>query len=103
MALPGVGPKTASWIVRNHLGSDAVAIIDVHLLRAGVIAGVFDPRWSASRDYFLLEDLFLAWADHGGVSAAALDAVVWADMSRLGRDVHTALGVPQDGWSWYVT
>lgn len=102
MTLPGVGPKTASWIVRNHLGSDAVAIIDVHVLRAGVIAGVFDPRWSPSRHYFQLEDLFLEWARHGGVSAAGLDAVLWADMSRFGRDVHVTLGVPQDGWSWYL-
>lgn len=102
MALPGVGPKTASWVVRNYLGSDAVAIIDVHVLRAGVIAGVFDPDWSPSRDYLLLEELFLSWAHQGQVSAAALDAIVWADMARFGRDVHARLGVPQEGWSWYV-
>lgn len=102
MTLPGVGPKTASWVVRNHLHSDAVAIIDVHVLRAGVIAGVFDPRWSPRRDYLLLEQLFLRWARLGQVSAAALDATVWADMSRFGRDVRVALGVPEEGWSWYL-
>ena len=31
--LPGIGPKTASWIVRNRTGSDDVAIIDIHIAR----------------------------------------------------------------------
>ena len=39
LAIPGIGPKTASWIVRNRTGSSAVAIIDVHILRAGTSAG----------------------------------------------------------------
>lgn len=102
LRLPGVGPKTASWVVRNHLGSDRVAIIDVHLLRAGVIAGIYDPAWTPAKDYHLLEDLFLAWADHGRVSAAALDAIIWADMAGLGRSVYDVLGVPDDRPSWYA-
>jgi thermostable 8-oxoguanine DNA glycosylase len=102
LRLPGVGPKTASWVVRNHLGSDRVAIIDVHLLRAGVIAGVYDPAWTPAKHYDLLEDFFLAWADHGRVSAAALDSIIWADMAGLGRSVYDALGVPDDRPSWYA-
>jgi N-glycosylase/DNA lyase len=101
LRLPGVGPKTASWVVRNHLGSDRVAIIDIHLLRAGVIAGIYDPAWTPAKNYHLLEDLFLSWADHGRVSAAALDAIIWADMASLGRSVYRALGVPDDRPSWY--
>lgn len=101
LELPGVGPKTASWVVRNHLGSDQVAIIDVHVLRAGVIAGVFDSTWTPARDYFRLEAIFLAWAEYGGVSAADLDAMIWWEMSRLGRNVYTALGAPEGGGSWY--
>jgi N-glycosylase/DNA lyase len=101
LRLPGVGPKTASWVVRNHLGSDEVAIIDVHVLRAGVIAGVYSPDWTPARHYGLLEELFLAWAAEGQVSAAALDAIVWADMAGFGRSVFSALGVPGEGWSWY--
>src|SRR5207244_4134576 len=31
MRIRGVGPKTASWITRNWLTSDDVAIIDVHI------------------------------------------------------------------------
>jgi len=100
--LPGIGPKTASWIVRNHLGSDEVAIIDVHLLRAGVIAGIFDPAWTPTRHYIQLEEMFLAWARHGGVSAANLDAVIWSEMSRWGRSAPAVLGAPEQGWSWYT-
>ena len=39
MLLPGVGPKTASWVVRNHRDSGAVAIVDIHVQRAGIDAG----------------------------------------------------------------
>ena len=38
LQLHGIGYKTASWIVRNFTGSDDVAIVDIHLRRAGVIA-----------------------------------------------------------------
>lgn len=90
--LPGIGPKTASWVVRNHCGSDQVAIVDIHVLRAGVIAGIYDPSWTPARHYDLLEELFLAWARQGSVSAADLDAVVWAGMARLGHAAARTLG-----------
>lgn len=82
---PGVGPKTASWVVRNHYGSDAVAVLDVHVLRAGVAAGVFDPEWTPGRHYRVMEQLFLAWARQGDVSAADLDAVIWAEQAAAVR------------------
>lgn len=77
MTFRGIGPKTASWIVRNHFGTDDVAIIDIHIQRAGIQAGVFDPRWSPTRDYWTMESAFLAWARIGKVSAGDLDAVIW--------------------------
>jgi N-glycosylase/DNA lyase len=80
--LPGVGPKTAAWIVRNHLDSDEVAIIDIHLLRAGVDAAIFDPDWRPPRDYHQLETMFLAWAAQGQVRPADLDAVIWSERAR---------------------
>lgn len=83
LELPGIGPKTASWIVRNHLGSNEVAIIDIHVLRAGIDALVFDRSWTPARHYGRLEAFFLAWARHGGVSAADLNAVIWAERSQL--------------------
>lgn len=85
LELPGIGPKTAGWIVRNHLGSGEVAIIDIHVLRAGIDASVFDPSWTPARHYGLLEAMFLAWARHGEVSAADLDAIIWAERARIPR------------------
>lgn len=41
--LPGVGLKTASYVVRNFLASDDVAVLDVHITRASKIMQLF-PR-----------------------------------------------------------
>lgn len=85
LQLPGIGPKTSGWIVRNFLGSDQVAIIDIHVFRAGADAGVFDPDWTPARDYGRLEALFLCWAELGGVRAADLDAIIWSERARMPR------------------
>jgi len=82
---PGVGPKTASWIVRNHLGSDDIAVLDVHIVRAGAAAGVFDATWTPANHYTILEGMFLAWAAAGEVSAADLDAVIWREQAAAAR------------------
>jgi N-glycosylase/DNA lyase len=82
---PGIGPKTASWIVRNQLGSDDIAVLDVHVVRAGAAAGVFDPSWTPAGHYALLEGMFLGWAAAGGVSAADLDAVIWREQAAAAR------------------
>lgn len=83
MTLPGVGPKTASWIVRNHTGSDAVAILDIHIVRACQAMRVFDAPVRLPRDYERLEDRFLAFAHGIGVDAACLDAIMWSQMRRF--------------------
>ena len=85
MRLPGVGPKTASWVVRNYRDSDNIAIIDIHIHRAGLAAGVFCADWTLPRDYSRFEEAFLAWAALGRVSAADLDAAIWRLLSTLGR------------------
>lgn len=85
IVLPGIGPKTASWIVRNHRDSDEVAIIDVHIRRAGISAGLFCTDWVLPRHYELFEQAFLSWAAYGAVSAANLDAAIWRMLSSLGR------------------
>jgi thermostable 8-oxoguanine DNA glycosylase len=90
--LPGIGPKTASWIVRNHLDSDDVAIIDVHLHRACVMMNVFEAESDPAREYFSLEALFLRFADAIKVRASVLDAIMWDFMRRIGptaRNVRT--------------
>jgi len=89
MQLTGIGPKTASWIVRNHRDSDAVAIIDIHIHRAGLTAGAFCANWTLQRDYHRYEDAFLDWARSGFVSAADLDAAIWRLLAALGRHGRT--------------
>lgn len=85
LGFTGIGPKTASWIVRNQTGSDEVAIIDVHLRRAGLAAGFFRSDWRLPEDYGLFEAAFLAYAGAGGVGAAVLDVCIWDQVRRLGR------------------
>lgn len=80
MELPGIGPKTASWIVRNWLGSDQVAILDIHVLRAGVLMGLFPKDYRLPKDYAALERKFLDFAKAIKVRASLLDAIMWREM-----------------------
>jgi N-glycosylase/DNA lyase len=83
--IPGIGPKTASWITRNWLGSDDVAILDIHIIRAGVLIGLFDRRQTVPKDYDAMEARFLEFAAALQVRPSLLDAVMWREMRRLGR------------------
>lgn len=85
LGAPGIGPKTSSWIVRNHRRAKDVAVLDIHIMRAGVRAGVFPAAATVQRQYRALEELFLAWANEGGVSAANLDAVIWGEEAYWAR------------------
>lgn len=49
--LPGVGLKTASFAVRNFRGSNAVAILDVHVVFAGQVAGLFELHHHPATKY----------------------------------------------------
>jgi len=95
LAIPGVGPKTASWTVRNHLDSDDVAIIDIHIARAGVTAGLFCRYWRLPNDYARYEQAFLSWSQAAEVRASTLDAVIWRTLADLGPHGDTLLGAPR--------
>ena len=84
LALPGIGLKTASWITRNHLDSDQVAVIDIHVFRAGVIMGLFRSNQKLPRDYGCLERSFLAFAAAIGADARRLDVLIWCQMREGG-------------------
>ena len=86
MGFEGIGPKTASWIVRNHLDSDEVAIIDVHVLRACRRMSLFPNEVTLPRDYEALEERFLDFAKAIKVRSSLLDAVMWAE-TRAGAEV----------------
>lgn len=82
-ALPGVGYKTASWIVRNRRNSSRVAVLDVHILRAGRLMGLFDGNQTPQRDYLTLEAKFVELAEELEAPAWLLDAVMWQHMRLL--------------------
>lgn len=81
--LPGIGLKTASWITRNMRDSDSIAILDIHICRACLIAGVFSSGLKGPTSYRLLEQRYLAFASGLGVRASLLDAIMWENMRRL--------------------
>ena len=82
--VPGIGPKTASWIVRNHLDCDEVAILDIHILRAGAAIGIFESSADPSREYYQLEERFLQFCDAIDEPASLVDALMWDYMRRIG-------------------
>lgn len=94
LSAPGIGYKTASWISRNHLGADDVAILDIHILRAGHLGGFFTPGLTVEKHYLQLEDEFLRFSRGLGVRASDLDALVWLQMMSSSNIVHGLLGRP---------
>jgi N-glycosylase/DNA lyase len=91
VCLPGIGLKTASWVARNWLDADDVAILDIHILRAGRICGFFKPEMTVQNDYFDLERQFLEFSQGLGVRASELDAVMWYEMMSAPKTIHAIL------------
>lgn len=96
MEIPGIGPKTASWVARNWLDADDVAILDIHVLRAGAIAGFFRPGLKVERDYLALEEQFLRFSEAMGVRASELDAAIWYEMMSSPSTVRRLLETGQE-------
>jgi len=88
--LLGVGPKTASWITRNWLSSNDVAIIDIHIQRAGLHAGFFEESFKVDKNYYLMEDRFLRFASALDIRPAMLDTLIWRQMKDFGSASHKA-------------
>lgn len=80
LTIDGIGLKTASWITRNWLKSDNVAIIDIHLFRAGKLTGFFNDETIS--DYLKLEREYLAFCEALQVSASDMDAIIWGYMKK---------------------
>ena len=83
LSFRGIGPKTASWIARNTLGADDIAILDIHILRAGLLMGLFSPKQSVQRDYFNMEALLIDFAEIVGVKLSRFDSMIWCYMRQL--------------------
>jgi N-glycosylase/DNA lyase len=91
LGLPGIGYKTASWIARNWLDADDVAILDIHILRAGRLTRFFADDLTVERDYIALESQFLQFSRALGVRPSELDATIWLEMASSGATVHELL------------
>lgn len=89
--LPGIGLKTASWVVRNWRGSDAVSILDVHIIRAAAGLGLFGEGWRVSKDYRLMERAYLAFCRAIGARASILDSVMWMTMRQLPHSIAVTI------------
>lgn len=85
LSINGIGPKTASWITRNFLDSENVAIIDVHILRAGIIVGLFSRHLDLQKDYFKLEKTFIQFCNALEVRPSKMDALMWLQMKESNR------------------
>jgi thermostable 8-oxoguanine DNA glycosylase len=94
--IPGVGLKTASWIARNWLDADDVAILDIHILRAGVLGGFFAKHLTVERNYLELEKQFIEFSRALQVRPSELDAVIWLEMMSSPKTVHQLLGAEDD-------
>jgi thermostable 8-oxoguanine DNA glycosylase len=81
LAVPGIGHKTASWIARNWLDADDVAILDIHIMRVGQVIGLFPRSLTVERHYTELEERFLEFSSALDVRASELDAVIWWEMA----------------------
>jgi N-glycosylase/DNA lyase len=80
MEMRGIGPKTGSWIVRNWCNANDVAILDIHVIRAGRLMRLFDSKDNVECHYLSMEARFLDLAEAINVPAGDLDALMWSLM-----------------------
>lgn len=73
---PGVGLKTASWLLRNAGLAHELAVLDVHVLRAMDAQGRLGAM-RLPRDYERIEEAFLAWCRELQAPPAAFDLFLW--------------------------
>jgi N-glycosylase/DNA lyase len=73
---PGIGPKTASWLLRNLGLAFELAILDVHVMHALKAAGRITSE-KLPRDYERVEAQFLKWCHELHAPPAAFDLFVW--------------------------
>jgi len=80
----GLGYKEASHFLRN-VGYEGLAILDRHVLRTLVEAGVLNelPKTLTRKAYLDIEQKVLAYARRLGIPPDALDLVMWS--AKTGR------------------
>ncbi len=84
LSINGIGFKTASWITRNWLDSENVAILDIHIFRAGKIVGIFKHD-DVSKKYLELENCFISFCKAIDVRPSKMDAIIWECMKKTNK------------------
>lgn len=85
MGFSGIGYKTASWITRNWLQCDEVAIIDIHIHRAGLLMNLYNSKHAPTKNYPEMEEKFLKFANGIKVKPSQLDVLIWQEMKFAGN------------------
>ena len=88
LQIRGIGPKTGSWIARNWMDANDVAILDIHIMRVGQAMGLFPRELTVERHYLELESLFLEFSHALDVNASELDSVIWYEMASSPTTAH---------------
>jgi thermostable 8-oxoguanine DNA glycosylase len=76
MSCPGLGPKSASWVLRNTGWARDLAILDIHVLRAMADFGVISDARLGS-DYEAVERKFVDWCGQVGAAPGVFDLFLW--------------------------
>lgn len=84
LKIKGCGWKIAGYIARNYLDSDEVAILDIHVVRAGILMGLFSEKDRVERDYESMEQRFLDFCKAIQVRPSVLDCLIWSQMRTMG-------------------
>ena len=85
MTIKGIGPKTASWIARNNGNCEDVAIVDIHIYRAGRLAGFVNPKWDMQKDYYKIEESFLDFCHSIKALPSKMDSIMWNQMKESNK------------------
>lgn len=98
LKIKGCGHKTAGFIARNFLDSDDIAILDIHIVRAGFLFDLYCAQDQVHRQYLEMEAKYLTFCEAVGVRPAVLDCLIWDQMRTLGSCALDAVsyksGVP---------
>ncbi len=100
MQMKGIGIKTASWITRNWLDTNSIAVIDIHIHRALQLLGMNAPLPNSDSKYLQSETYFIDLANAINTSVNFFDILVWDYMRKfnglaLKRLNQKGLALPQ--------
>lgn len=85
LTVKGIGLKTASWIARNYGNCEDVAIVDIHIYRAGRLAGFVSREWDIQKDYYKIEESFLDFCHSINALPSKMDSIMWNQMKESNK------------------